>query len=113
MDSVDVGLDTLRAEIGSDPAFRRILQVFLADAPRLLVAMDQDLEIGDRAALTLHAHRLNGAARSMRLEELAQACTDVEDRCRGGDLVTVDLGRVSRSFDAAAPRIREHLPDGV
>jgi PAS domain S-box-containing protein len=88
---------------------RKFVDDFLADVPRLMMAITAALGTADTAAARAAAHTLKGAARSSGALRLGQIASDVQDSLDGGDLEVAGvmaelLGPTHAELcDAAAP----------
>ncbi|MEM7350270.1 MAG: Hpt domain-containing protein [Acidobacteriota bacterium] len=61
---------------------RRILQVYLGDAPQRLAALRQSLTAGDAAAVEQAAHALKGSSANLGAVTLADLCHEIERQSR-------------------------------
>jgi CheY-like chemotaxis protein/HPt (histidine-containing phosphotransfer) domain-containing protein len=64
----------------------RLVTSFLDRAPRLLTAVQEAFEQGDRQAFEDQAHSLKGAAGNIGADAVAAVCARLEDRARAGEL---------------------------
>jgi HPt (histidine-containing phosphotransfer) domain-containing protein len=74
-------LENLR-ELGGDEFVGEIVDTFLADAPALLSA----LHSGDVDEVRRAAHTLTSNGLTLGAEGFAEACAELEELARGGDL---------------------------
>jgi two-component system sensor histidine kinase/response regulator len=71
---------------GDDDFARELAEAFLESAPRCLTGIEEAIASGDVRALATHAHGLKGISRTIRAQNLADACELLEDSGRRGDL---------------------------
>ncbi|MFM2065729.1 MAG: hypothetical protein RLZZ584_638 [Pseudomonadota bacterium] len=70
---------------------RELIDLFVADAPQHVAAIDAALQAGDAALLRRHAHRFLSATTNIGARRMSELCADIERLARAGEL------------DAAAP----------
>ena len=108
MSDTAVDLKGLAERAGDPELVREILEAFIESAPSLLTAVRTAIRANDRRAFSFAAHRLRGtllavgaqacAARSARLEELAQGAFDVDRATEEVDMLEIELeGAVSHA----------------
>jgi CheY-like chemotaxis protein len=97
---------------GDDPAtLADIIEIFLADAPKTLDALDRALVDHDSDALATTAHAMKGMLRNFGLEGLGTRLAGIEQRAKDGhlDAMRSDLARIRRELDALSPALRKRL----
>lgn len=77
-------LDELAAIIGVD-GLAEIVELFVADAPRQLAALEAAAQRGDLPALERAAHAFKGAAGGVAAMRVARLAGQLESDARGGD----------------------------
>ncbi|MCU1341949.1 MAG: domain S-box, partial [Candidatus Acidoferrum typicum] len=70
---------------GDQELLAEIIQVFLADAPQLLVAMQNALQQGDMILLERTAHSMKGAAGNMSALAAVNAASELEQSAKKKD----------------------------
>src|SRR5436190_3311533 len=83
-DAVD--LDELRAMLGDDAAIAELVETFLAEVPKLIVAMQSGVAEGDVAKVRLAAHTLKSNAATFGAARLAELCAELERLAQAGSL---------------------------
>ena len=79
--------------VGDRKALSELVDVFLADAPRLLARIDEAMDAEDRAALRAAAHTLKGAVSNFAAPLATQAAARLQQT---GDNETLDGARSAR-----------------
>jgi HPt (histidine-containing phosphotransfer) domain-containing protein len=97
--------------VGGDHTFvDELVDTFLADAPALLVAIDEALAADDAPSLVGPAHTLKGNSLTLGALELAAVARALEEEGRQGDLsratddaerARAELGRVAEALRGA------------
>lgn len=62
---------------------RRIINLYLGDAPSRLADLRESLLSGDAAGIESAAHSLRGSSANLGASLLADLCSEIENRCRG------------------------------
>jgi CheY-like chemotaxis protein len=79
---------TLRLRLEDDDLMAAVIQVFLADLPLQLAAIEQAVASGDLKVLGARAHALKGAASSIAADEVFQAAERLERAPEAGVAAT-------------------------
>ena len=90
------------------PKFSDLAQLFLADAPRRLSALDLALQAEDCARIADIAHTLAGSSGAIGAEALSNDCKELELLARGGNLARCipALGRVHAQYGQMENRLQ-------
>ncbi|WP_431858166.1 response regulator [Azospirillum sp.] len=120
-DGADVALDdkalaALLRDLGREGLMDAVA-AFVADAPKRLERMREDLHAPDLRALAMEAHALKSITLTFGLPELADWAQDVELRAKAGKpLAPGDVEGLAAAVQSALPRVRrwasEIPPDG-
>ncbi len=89
---VDDSIVARLLELGGpeDPGlFRELVELYLADAPRLLSALEGCLAAGDGSGLERAAHTLKSSSANMGAMRLSSLCKELESRARKQNLSDV------------------------
>lgn len=90
-------------EPGQPSLVVELIDVYLADEPRRVEAIETAARGSDPAALSRAAHALKGAALSLGVKACAAICAELEKRGRAGDLTgAVELVAALRAESARA-----------
>ena len=92
----------LTAEFGSDPEILAELRdLFLEHIPPLFQEIQEALDTGDAATLTINAHSLKGASATYGALRLAMVCREFEILAKEGDLATIrtHLGKLAEEYE--------------
>ena len=109
LDLATIG-ELLDAVGGDDTFVDDLVDTFLADAPALLVAIDEAVAADDAEALVGPAHTLKGNSLTLGALELAAVARTLEEEGRQGDLsraaddaarARAELGRVADALQGA------------
>jgi CheY-like chemotaxis protein/HPt (histidine-containing phosphotransfer) domain-containing protein len=101
------GLRELQLEDGSD-ILEELIEMFVADVPPQLVALQEALEAGDGQFVERIAHALKGSSGNMGAVRMAALCTELEEMGRSGELAAApglvfrladEFGRVRAVFE--------------
>jgi HPt (histidine-containing phosphotransfer) domain-containing protein len=76
--STVVDLTQLRDSLVNEVRVQAVVDLFMADAPRLVASMQQALDAGQLPELASAAHTLKGASQYFCSEALVAACQDLE-----------------------------------
>jgi signal transduction histidine kinase/CheY-like chemotaxis protein len=110
-----VNMDKLTKVMGGDDELlQRVVKMFVADAPKKLLAMRAALELHDSENLSRLAHALTGAVANFSAEETLAAARRLEEIARGGDLSCAhqDLQAVEGSVGRLQGELAEiRMPD--
>jgi CheY-like chemotaxis protein len=81
-------LEHLRAiQSDNQPSLvRELIDLFVADAPGHLAAIDEAVRAADAALLRRHAHRFLSATQNIGARRMSELCADIERLARAGDL---------------------------
>jgi HPt (histidine-containing phosphotransfer) domain-containing protein len=90
-------VEELRDEIGAE-GFAEVIDMFLDEAMGALNALAAGLPAGE---VETQLHFLKGSALNLGLRDLAAICQDGERRAAGGDAASVDIPRLSATFQAS------------
>jgi PAS domain S-box-containing protein len=94
--------------VGGDKALvREMAAVFLAEAPKMLEALEQAAGAGDPVALKRAAHSLKGATGAVGGRATYEAALRLEQRAAGGDLA--GIGPLVEDLRSATGDLREAL----
>ncbi|MHB8838950.1 MAG: Hpt domain-containing protein [Gemmatimonadaceae bacterium] len=106
-DSLKVALDGLRA-LGGDGLVRQMAGVFIEHSAGRVTALQDALDADDAPGAAAVAHTLKGSSRQLGLSELADACLDVEQACKRGDVAAARTlaAAVHETYTAAAALLR-------
>lgn len=108
----DVALDeraltTLLRDLGREGLMEAVA-VFVADAPKRLERMREDLDAAESRSLAVEAHALKSITMTFGLPELASRAQDIELRAKAGTPVgPSDLERLATALQSALPRVRQ------
>lgn len=88
---------------------RELFAMYLADEPKRLAALCDAVAKGDLELVRYHAHSLKGAAATMGLERLCDACRELEDAARIGigESLSQSCAHVEREAEAVFNVMRE------
>jgi HPt (histidine-containing phosphotransfer) domain-containing protein len=95
---------------------RGVVDSFVGEAPGRVARMRQAIAEGDAEGLAFAAHGFKGSAAQLGALRLAEACQELEERGRVGDLDGADelvrrlQGEVTRAAAALQARIRGLIP---
>jgi HPt (histidine-containing phosphotransfer) domain-containing protein len=102
------GLRALEPE-GEQHFFENLIDLFLADTPRMLVAIREAIVARDSAALYRASHRLRGGGANFGATRLVSLCEELEQLGRAGTtvgaaerlrVIEAEYGRVSLALEA-------------
>ncbi|MBK6850645.1 MAG: response regulator [Burkholderiales bacterium] len=81
-------LEHLRAiQSDNQPSLvRELIDLFVADAPGHLAAIDEAVRAADAALLRRHAHRFLSATQNIGARRMSELCADIERLARAGDI---------------------------
>ena len=68
-----------------DDLLAEIIDTFMSDTPKRLVALKESLESGDISVATLQSHGLEGAASAIGAERVREVALQMEKACRSGE----------------------------
>jgi len=103
-----VRLERLREVSLEDEEFmHELIEIFLADAPEQLLALERALADGDGDAFWRTAHRLKGSSGSMGADRLADICRQLEQL--GQDSRLIEAPEAMRMLGGEYGRVREYL----
>lgn len=85
------GLREMLREGGIEEAFSGMVELFLDDGPKRIVAIDEALARSDLHAVMIEAHTLKSAAATVRADQLAAVLQKLEDACNRDERGIVDL----------------------
>jgi CheY-like chemotaxis protein/HPt (histidine-containing phosphotransfer) domain-containing protein len=77
--------DMLDRMLGDESLIRKVVQVFLEDAPKRLSELDQAMASGDLERVRKEAHSIKGAAANLGAGMLVEAARSAEEAGRSGD----------------------------
>ena len=91
---------------------RTITEVFLADVPRQLDVLDENLKAADAAAIRLHAHAVKGAASNVGGKRLFSVALEMENAAKEQNVpaAAARMPDLRHEFEALARTIRETYP---
>jgi len=108
----DVALDEgaltmLLRDLGREGLMEAVA-AFVADAPKRLERMREDLDAAESRSLAVEAHALKSITMTFGLPELASRAQDIELRAKAGTPVgPSDLERLATALQSALPRVRQ------
>jgi CheY-like chemotaxis protein/HPt (histidine-containing phosphotransfer) domain-containing protein len=81
--------------------FRKIVDLFMIDFPRMIDLLRETLKAGDAAAFSRNAHAIKGMVKLFQAEEAAMMARSLEERARNGDLAgaTEGVDRLALALD--------------
>ena len=82
--------DELRETVGGDPFLTELVETYVQDAARLVVAMREAIRVGRRDDLERAAHSLMGTSASLGADVLSTLCRDLVALARTGALAGAD-----------------------
>jgi HPt (histidine-containing phosphotransfer) domain-containing protein len=84
-------IDSLRqlTPPGEPDVLADILNLFLAEVPKKIGALQAALEAGDAAQVARIAHSLKGSTGNLGAHAMLDVCRRIDDRARRGDLASV------------------------
>ncbi|WP_305572022.1 Hpt domain-containing protein [Humidesulfovibrio sp.] len=88
---------------------RELFAMYLADEPKRLAALCDAVAKGDLELMRYQAHSLKGAAATMGMERLCDACRELEDAARigFGEALSQSCANVEREAEAVFAVMRE------
>jgi two-component system sensor histidine kinase/response regulator len=97
---------------GNESLFRKLLSMFLNDAPVQIERIQQHLKDEDLAGVQLRAHSLNGASANLSANALQKAAFEVEAAAKNRDLARVRelVLTLQKEFGRLKDSIGEHQP---
>ncbi|MFO7917244.1 MAG: PAS domain S-box protein [Anaerolineae bacterium] len=103
--------DLLERLDGDEEIARKVIKVFLEDAPRRLAVLEDALEKGDAALVQRQAHTLKGAASNLAAPALQAAALRVEEAAEADDLsrAASRFEALEEAFDQLRPVLEEAL----
>jgi HPt (histidine-containing phosphotransfer) domain-containing protein len=107
-----IDADALLRRAGGDRALMgEIVELFLADAPRMMDAFRVALTAGDAPALARAAHALKGSVANFAAGEAADAAAEVERQAQAGalDAARASHGRVEEEVARVIQALREMM----
>jgi CheY-like chemotaxis protein/HPt (histidine-containing phosphotransfer) domain-containing protein len=101
--------DFLARLMGDKALARKVIAVFLDDAPRQLRILKTTLEEGDTDGARLQAHTLKGAAATLSAEALRALCSEAQEAAVAGELTRALalLPRMDEQFDLLKTALRQ------
>lgn len=93
---------------------RRLFEVFLAEEPKRVASLRKAISQGDTEMIRYLAHSLKGAAATLGMERVRDACRELEFAAREGDPARFAAFHqcISAEMDAVYAVIRENMPPG-
>ncbi len=111
--SGDPLLDRLHLlEEETDRAFvHELVQVYLAESPPMLDAVERAFQEGNFAALNDRAHALKGSSLNLGAVDLGAICRSLEEYGRGGQATATppDIARLRPEFERVCQRLTEYV----
>jgi PAS domain S-box-containing protein len=106
--------EVLERMMGDEEIVRIVLDGFLEDLPRLLSALENALQGGDRSASERHAHSIKGAAANVSGEQLRRMALVVEKHAAQGDMEAAarSMAELQRAAEALCAAIRSQRKTG-
>ncbi|WP_420236796.1 PAS domain S-box protein [Telmatobacter bradus] len=100
--------EVLERMMGDEELVRIVLDGFLEDLPRLLIALENALQADDRSASERHAHSIKGAAANVGGEQLRRMAQVVEKHAGDGDLAAAirSMGELQKAAEELCLEIR-------
>ncbi len=91
---------------------RRLFEVFQTEEPRRVDALDAAASTGDLEMVRYLAHSLKGAAATLGMERVRDACRELEMAAKAGENAGFGpcLARIRAEMDAVYAVIRENMP---
>ncbi|MEY2690059.1 MAG: hypothetical protein RL375_4259 [Pseudomonadota bacterium] len=102
-------LEHLRAiQSDNQPSLvRELIDLFVADAPGHVAAIDEAVRMADAALLRRHAHRFLSATQNIGARRMSELCADIERLARVGDLA------LAAPLTQALAAERQHVQDAL
>lgn len=108
-----IDTDWLTRMCSTKPDFlRRLFEVFLTEEPRRVDALEAATTKGDMEMVRYLAHSLKGAAATLGMERVRDACRELEMAAKAGENAGFApcLARIRAEMDAVYAVIRENMP---
>jgi signal transduction histidine kinase/CheY-like chemotaxis protein/HPt (histidine-containing phosphotransfer) domain-containing protein len=105
-------LSTLRASLGDDDAvMKQLIDMFLADAPKLVGSAKAALASGDKETLTRSAHSLKSTSATMGATKVSVAAKELEVLARAANFAESagTLDRLESELDAALAVLKQKV----
>ncbi|HRE98979.1 MAG TPA: Hpt domain-containing protein [Pirellulaceae bacterium] len=100
------------ARLGGDAELlAEMIGFYREDSPQLIERCDRAFAAGDLPAAARAAHAIRGLAATFDGRQVMQAATDLEERCRAGDVngAAAGLAAARSTSEALADRLAEYL----
>jgi histidine phosphotransfer protein HptB len=91
--------------LASDPVLSELVEMYVAEMPDRIAALEQAFAAGDREIMRRAAHQMKGAAGSYGFDCLTQSAAALESAVRG-DLPAAEIQRLLEDLLQQCRRIR-------
>lgn len=105
-----VGQRPIYSDFASDPVLSELVEMYVAEMPDRIAALEQAFAGGDREVMRRAAHQMKGAAGSYGFDCLTQSAAALESAVRG-DLPEAEIQRSLDDLVQLCRRIRAGAPN--
>ncbi len=106
-----VGIESLRASLGSTEIFQHIIELFGSQTPELLARIRSAIDDGQPGPVAESAHKLKGSCITLAATQMAEVCNDLQAAATAGSLdgATALMAQLDQAFERSYAALLEEV----